>query len=157
MKILRFKIALAVPLYDLRDEKAPVCKIWCFYHNPNTLVDFCTLVPLLCPPDTAFDIQALAVWGYGDSPQYWYFTSERGMNILLLWNLKARVGLEPTISDFPSRQPLHQGPRRSLGNSVQFCDAINTYILESNIFFEVYSIAYPDDIARLWHFLIYLF
>ena len=34
-------------LYDLGDEKAPVCEIWCFYHNPNTLVDFWTLAPLL--------------------------------------------------------------------------------------------------------------
>ena len=33
-------------LYDLRDENAPVCEIWCFYHNPNTLVDFWILAPL---------------------------------------------------------------------------------------------------------------
>ena len=32
-------------LYDLGDEKALVCEIWCFYHNPNTLVDFLTLAP----------------------------------------------------------------------------------------------------------------
>ena len=34
-------------LYDSGDEKAPVCGIWCFYHNLNTLVDFWTLAPLL--------------------------------------------------------------------------------------------------------------
>ena len=37
-------------LYDLGDENAPVCEIWCFYHNPNTLVDFWTLAPLLLTP-----------------------------------------------------------------------------------------------------------
>ena len=30
--------------------------------------------------------------GHRGSPQYWIFTSERGRNILFLWNLKARVG-----------------------------------------------------------------
>ena len=30
-------------LYDLGDEKAPVCEIWYFYHNPNSLVDFLDL------------------------------------------------------------------------------------------------------------------
>ena len=30
-------------LYDLGDEKAPVCEIWCFYHILNTRVDFWTL------------------------------------------------------------------------------------------------------------------
>ena len=34
-------------LSDYRDEKAPVCAIWCFYHNPNTMVLFWTLAPLL--------------------------------------------------------------------------------------------------------------
>ena len=33
-------------------------------------------------------------------------TSEAGRDILFLWNLKARVGFEPAISDFPSRQLL---------------------------------------------------
>ena len=37
------------------------------------------------------------------SPQYWIFTSEQGRNILFLWNLNARTGFDPTISDFPSR------------------------------------------------------
>ena len=37
-------------------------------------------------------------------------TSERGKKFFY-WNLDARVGFEPVISDFPSRQlkPLHQG------------------------------------------------
>ena len=34
---------------------------------------------------------------HGGSPQYWIFTSERGRNIVFLWNLKARVGFEPEI------------------------------------------------------------
>ena len=34
-------------LNDLGNEKAPVCEIWCFYHNPNTMVDFCTLAPVI--------------------------------------------------------------------------------------------------------------
>ena len=42
--------------------------------------------------------------GHGSSPQYYFFMSERGRNMLFLWNLKARVGFEPAISDFPSRQ-----------------------------------------------------
>ena len=29
-------------LYDLGDVKAPVCGIWCFCHNLNTMVDFWT-------------------------------------------------------------------------------------------------------------------
>ena len=46
------------------------------------------------------------------SPQYSIFANERGRNILFLWNLKARVGFDPMISHFLSRQlyPLHQGP-----------------------------------------------
>ena len=39
--------------YDLGDEKAPVCEIWCFYHILNTIVDFWTLAPVLqgvCKP-----------------------------------------------------------------------------------------------------------
>ena len=40
--------------------------------------------------------------GHGGSSQYWIFTSERGRNILFLWNLKARVEFEHAISDFPS-------------------------------------------------------
>ena len=47
--------------------------------------------------------------GHGGSPQYWIIMSERGRNILFLWNLKARVGLKPALSDFPSRQALYQG------------------------------------------------
>ena len=48
--------------------------------------------------------------GHGDSPQYWIFTSERRRYIWFLWNLEARVGDEPAISDYPNRQlqPLHQ-------------------------------------------------
>ena len=42
--------------------------------------------------------------GHGGSPQYRIFKSERWRNILFLLNLKAIVGLEPAISDFPSRQ-----------------------------------------------------
>ena len=42
--------------------------------------------------------------GHGGSPQYRIFTSERGRNISFLWNLKARVGFEPAIADFSSRQ-----------------------------------------------------
>ena len=34
-------------LYDLEDEKAPVCEILCFYHYLNTMADFWTLAPLL--------------------------------------------------------------------------------------------------------------
>ena len=40
-------------LYDLGDEKAPVCEILCFYHILNTRVDFWTLAPVLqgvCKP-----------------------------------------------------------------------------------------------------------
>ena len=46
-------------------------------------------------------------------PQYCIFTIERRRNILFLGNLKARVGFEPAIADFASRQlkQLHQGPR----------------------------------------------
>ena len=40
--------------------------------------------------------------GYGGSPQYLTFTSERGENILLFRNLNVRVGFEPAITDFPS-------------------------------------------------------
>ena len=43
----------------------------------------------------------LGHWGF---PQYWIITSERGRNILFIWNLKARVKLEPARSHFPSRQ-----------------------------------------------------
>ena len=42
--------------------------------------------------------------GHGGSPLYWILTNEQGRNILFLWNLKARVGFELAISDFPSRQ-----------------------------------------------------
>ena len=44
-------------LYDLGDEKAPVCEIWRFYHNPNILVDFWTLAPLLLETTTT------VLWG----------------------------------------------------------------------------------------------
>ena len=43
--------------------------------------------------------------GHGGSSQYCIITSERGRNILFRLNLKVRVGFEPAISDFPSRQP----------------------------------------------------
>ena len=32
--------------------------------------------------------------GHRDSPQYWIFTSDRGKNILFLWNSNARAGFE---------------------------------------------------------------
>ena len=38
--------------------------------------------------------------GHEVSPQCYIFTNEQGRNILFLWNLKARVGLEPTILTF---------------------------------------------------------
>ena len=41
------KLAGLFLLSDYRDEKAPVCAILCFYHNPNTMVLFWTLAPLL--------------------------------------------------------------------------------------------------------------
>ena len=67
------------------------------------------MLRLHCPPDTGFELQALAgglrsntlPLGHGGSPQYWIFTSERRR---FLWNLKARAGFESAISDFPSRQ-----------------------------------------------------
>ena len=42
--------------------------------------------------------------GHGGFPQYWIITSERRINILFLWNLEARVGFKPAISDFQIRQ-----------------------------------------------------
>ena len=42
--------------------------------------------------------------GHEGSLQYWVFTSERRKSILFLWNLNARAGFEPVISDFVSRQ-----------------------------------------------------
>ena len=52
--------------------------------------------------------------GHGGSQQHWIFTSARWRNIFFLWNLKAGVGFEPAISDFPSRQlsSLHQSSAR---------------------------------------------
>ena len=46
-----------------------------------------------------------------------------GRNILFFWNVKDRVGLEPAITDFPSRQhqPLHQGPRPTFQVSSYCC------------------------------------
>ena len=38
------------------------------------------------------------------SPRFWMFTSEQWRNILFLWNLNARAGDEPTITDFTSRK-----------------------------------------------------
>ena len=54
-----------------------------------------------CPPDTGFEIRALG----RVSPKYWIFTSERGRNILFLWNLEARVGFEP--ANHCTRAPAH--------------------------------------------------
>ena len=56
---------------------------------------------------------------HGGSPQYWIYTSERGINILFLWNLKASVGFEHAISEFPIKQlyPLHQARRRQVKRS----------------------------------------
>ena len=51
--------------------------------------------------DKGFEIRAL---GRG-SPKYWIFTSERGRNILFLWNLEARVGFEP--ANHGTRAPTH--------------------------------------------------
>ena len=31
---------------DYRDEKAPVCEIWCLFQNSNTMVLYWTLPPL---------------------------------------------------------------------------------------------------------------
>ena len=59
-----------------------------------------------CPLDTQFDIRALVVWGRArflsvtEAPH----NIESLRNILFLWNLEARVGFEPAISDSPSRQ-----------------------------------------------------
>ena len=47
---------------------------------------------------------------HGGSSQYVIFTTERGRNTLLLWNLKARVGFHSAISDFSSRQFLATAP-----------------------------------------------
>ena len=59
-----------------------------------------------CPPDTHFEIRAQVVWGQA---RYLSVTEaphniESLRNILFLWNLEAREGFEPAISDFPSRQ-----------------------------------------------------
>ena len=59
-----------------------------------------------CIPDTQFEIRALGVWGRA---RYLLVTEaphdiESIRNILFLWNLEARVGFEPAISDFASRQ-----------------------------------------------------
>ena len=80
-----------------------------------------------CPPDTGFEIRALAVWGrarYFSITKYWIFRSERGRNILFLWNLNARVGFEPAITDFPSKQlkPLHHVVL-TLGQRCKLCRA----------------------------------
>ena len=74
--------------------------------------------------------------GREGSPQYWIFTSERPKNMLFLWNLDARAGFEPTISDFPSRQlwPLHQGLCHRLIERTALCLGVkgkleSTYVL----------------------------
>ena len=38
--------------------------------------------------------------GHAGYPQYRILTSERVMNILFLWNLEAKVGFKPAISDY---------------------------------------------------------
>ena len=48
--------------------------------------------------------------GLRGSPQYWTLASQQGINILFLWNLKARVGLEPAIADFPKQAALNTAP-----------------------------------------------
>ena len=37
---MQIKTFYGLKLYDLGDEKAPVCEIWSFYHNLNTIVIF---------------------------------------------------------------------------------------------------------------------
>ena len=70
-----------------------------------------------CPPDTGFEIRALAVWGLTrylsvtETPHnIAYFTSKQRRNISFLWNLKARVEFEPAISDFPNQAALTTAP-----------------------------------------------
>ena len=48
--------------------------------------------------------------GLRGSPQYWILASQQGINILFLWNLKTRVGLEPAIADFPKQAALNTAP-----------------------------------------------
>ena len=38
--------------------------------------------------------------GHGGSPQYYFFTSERGRNILFLWNLNSLEGFNPRSPTF---------------------------------------------------------
>ena len=52
------------------------------------------------------------------SLQFWIFASERGRNILFLWNLYARAGFELAISDFLRRQLQPQPDRISHRGSV---------------------------------------
>ena len=69
--------------------------------------------------------------GHGGSSQYWIFTSERGRNILSLWNLEARVVFEPAISDFPSFNhctSLLLSPFAQSSHSIFICEIItNSY------------------------------
>ena len=60
-----------------------------------------------CPANTGFEVQALAVWGRACylsvkevRPQYWINTSERGRNILFLWNPRPEGGLKPRYPIF---------------------------------------------------------
>ena len=64
--------------------------------------------------------------GHRGSPQYWIFTSEGEEAVLFLWNLNARVGFEPAISDFPSRQLWNHCTRAPA--PVVHCD-VNYYLL----------------------------
>ena len=63
-----------------------------------------------CPPDTEFEIRALAIWGRAryltvmEAPHnIEYVMSERERNMLFLCNLNARAGLEPAIFDLLQR------------------------------------------------------
>ena len=68
------------------------------------------------------------------SPQYWIFTSKRRRNFFF-WNLNARAWFEPAITDIPSRQPLHQGPRplnvkKTINSCLLKClTDLNTYVV----------------------------
>ena len=68
-------------------------------------------------------------------------SSERGRNILFLWNLKARVGFEPAITDIPSRQlqPLHPppppGPRLSFNDFQWQCRSMTKSVSVGNFEF----------------------
>ena len=96
-------------LSNLRNRE-PSPELWrerqrCHYHRAPAQPPSCTY---------RLSLVSRTTWGWWDewddtaletqNSKYWIFTSERGRNILLLWNWNARVECEPSISDFPSRQ-----------------------------------------------------